>query len=209
MSQTPLSIAVLISGSGTNLQTLIDASSADDFGCALTVVISDNSRAPGIARAERAGIPVVVVDWAANGSREQSTSAVCDLADQFGVEAIVLAGFMRILSPAAIQRFPDAIINVHPSLLPSFPGAHAVEQALEHGVAVTGVTVHFVDEQVDHGPIIAQEAVRVLEGDDAESLHSRIQVVEHALLPEVISAFGRGEIGVNDGVVRWGSRVVA
>jgi phosphoribosylglycinamide formyltransferase-1 len=116
---------------------------------------------------------------------------------------------MRILSPAAIQRFPDAIINVHPSLLPSFPGAHAVEQALEHGVAVTGVTVHFVDEQVDHGPIIAQEAVRVLEGDDAESLHSRIQVVEHALLPEVISAFGRGEIGVNDGVVRWGSRVVA
>jgi phosphoribosylglycinamide formyltransferase-1 len=209
MSQTPLPIAVLISGSGTNLQALIDASSADDFGCALTVVISDNPRAPGIARAERAGIPVVVVDWAANESREQSTSAVCDLADQFGVEAMVLAGFMRILSPAAIQRFPDAIINVHPALLPSFPGAHAVEQALEHGVAVTGVTVHFVDEQVDHGPIIAQEAVRVLEGDDAESLHSRIQVVEHALLPEVISAFGRGEIGVSDGVVRWASRVVA
>ena len=209
MSQTPLPIAVLISGSGTNLQALIDASSADDFGCALTVVISDNPLATGKVRAEGAGIPVVVVDWAAHESREQFTSAICDAADRFGVEAIVLAGFMRILSPTAVERFPDAIINVHPALLPSFPGAHAVEQALDHGVALTGVTVHFVDEQVDHGPIIAQEAVRVLEGDDAESLHARIKVVEHALLPVVVSAFGRGEIGVNDGLVRWGSGVVA
>lgn len=209
MSQTPLPIAVLISGSGTNLQALIDASSADDFGCTLAVVISDRSDATGIARAERAGIPVVVVEWNEHASREQFTSELCDAADRFGVKAIVLAGFMRILSATAIERFPDAIINVHPALLPSFPGAHAVQQALDHGVAVTGVTVHFVDEQVDHGPIIAQEAVRVLEGDDAESLHARIQVVEHAILPAVVSALGRGEIGVKDGVVRWGSKVVA
>jgi phosphoribosylglycinamide formyltransferase-1 len=209
MIQTPHPIAVLISGSGTNLQALIDASVADDFGCTLSVVISDRSDATGIARAKRAGIPVVVVEWSETASREQFTSEICDAADRFGAEVLVLAGFMRILSPTAIERFPDSIINVHPALLPSFPGAHAVEQALDHGVAVTGVTVHFVDEQIDHGPIIAQEAVRVLEGDDADSLHARIQVVEHALLPAVVSAFGRGEIGIQDGVVRWGSRVVA
>jgi phosphoribosylglycinamide formyltransferase-1 len=208
MSQTPLPIAVLISGSGTNLQALIDASEADGFGCALSVVISDRPGASGLARAERAGIPAVVVDWATSASREEFTTSICDAAEGFGVKAMVLAGFMRILAPTAIERFPDAIINVHPALLPAFPGAHAVEQALDHGVAVTGVTVHFVDEQVDHGPIITQEAVPVLTGDNAESLHARIQVVEHALLPAVVSAFGRREITVDGRVVRWDARVV-
>lgn len=209
MPQLPLPIAVLISGSGTNLQALIDASAADDFGCTLSVVIADRPDASGLARAERAGIPVVVVDWDAYESRQAFTSAVCDAVDDAGAEAIVLAGFMRILSPTAIDRFPDAIINVHPALLPSFPGAHAVAQALEYGVAVTGVTVHFVDEQVDHGPIIAQEPVRVLGGDDAASLHARIQAVEHRLLPEVVSAYGHGEVTVDGRTVRWDARVVA
>jgi phosphoribosylglycinamide formyltransferase-1 len=208
MSQPPLPIAVLISGSGTNLQALIDASNADDFGCSLEVVISDRPEATGLARAERAGIPAVVVDWSGTTSREEFTSAICDVADDHGVRAIVLAGFMRILAPTAMERFPDAIINVHPALLPAFPGAHSVEQALIHGVMVTGVTVHFVDEQVDHGPIIAQMAVPVVDGDDAESLHARIQVVEHDLLPKVVSAFGRGEISVDDRAVRWKTRVV-
>ena len=209
MSQPPLPIAVLISGSGTNLQALIDASHDDRFGCTLAVVIADRADATGLGRAERAGIPVVVVDWAASATREAFTSAICDAVDLSGAKAIVLAGFMRILSPAAIDRFPDAIINVHPALLPSFPGAHSVEQALEHGVTVTGVTVHFVDEQVDHGPIIAQEAVAVRDGDNAESLHARIQAVEHTLLPRVVSAFGHGEIAVDGRLVHWNAREVA
>jgi len=209
MPQLPLPIAVLISGSGTNLQALIDASAVGDFGCMLSVVISDRPDATGLERAERAGIPSVVVDWTSMSSRDEFTTAICDAADVYDVGGIVLAGFMRILAPLAIARFPDAIINVHPALLPSFPGAHSVEQALEHGVAITGVTVHFVDEQVDHGPIIAQKAVPVLDSDDAESLHARIQTVEHALLPEVISAFGRGEITVDGRVVSWTAREVA
>ena len=209
MSQPPLPIAVLISGSGTNLQALIDASRDDRFGCTLTVVIADRPDATGLARAERAGIPVVVVDWAASPTREAFTSAICDAVDLFGAKAIVLAGFMRILSPSAMDRFPDAIINVHPALLPSFPGAHSVEQALEHGVTVTGVTVHFVDEHVDHGPIIAQQAVAIHDSDDAESLHARIQAVEHTLLPRVVSAFGHGEITVDGRLVHWDAQEVA
>jgi phosphoribosylglycinamide formyltransferase-1 len=209
MSQSPLPIAVLISGSGTNLQALIDASASDGFGCTIAVVISDRPEATGLERARRAGIPVAVTDWAEAASRESFTAEICDAALEFGASAVVLAGFMRILSPAAIERFPNAIINVHPALLPAFPGAHAIEQALEHGVALTGVTVHFVDEQVDHGPIIAQESVPVLVGDDAESLHARIQAVEHVLLPQVVSAFGRGEITVEGRRVHWNAQEVA
>ena len=116
---------------------------------------------------------------------------------------MVLAGFMRILAPVAIERFPLRILNVHPALLPAFPGAHAVQQALEHGVKLTGVTVHFVDEHVDHGPIIAQEAVRVLPDDDEAELHARIQKVEHDLYPRAVSAFARGKLSVSGRVVRW------
>jgi phosphoribosylglycinamide formyltransferase-1 len=110
---------------------------------------------------------------------------------------------MRILAPIAMERFPNAIINVHPALLPAFPGAHAVEAAIGYGVTLTGVTVHFVDEQVDHGPIILQEAVAVRPDDDAESLHTRIQSVEHRVLPEVVTAFSRGELTVQGRYVRW------
>ena len=114
---------------------------------------------------------------------------------------MVLAGFMRILSPTAIERFPNAIVNVHPALLPAFPGAHAVPQAIDHGVKLTGVTVHFVDEEVDHGPIIAQEPVAVYGDDDVESLHHRIQAVEHRLLPDVVSAIGAGHVTVDGRIV--------
>jgi phosphoribosylglycinamide formyltransferase-1 len=115
----------------------------------------------------------------------------------------VLAGFMRVLDGALVKAFSDRILNIHPSLLPAFPGAHAVDHALEHGVKLTGVTVHFVDEEVDHGPIIAQRAVPVLPGDDRESLHARIQVEEHDLYPRVVSAFARGEIEVEGRKVTW------
>ncbi len=135
--------------------------------------------------------------------REAFTIAVCDTAEQHGAQALVLAGFMRVLAPVAMRRFPHRILNIHPSLLPSFPGSHAVEEALAHGVKVTGVTVHFVDEQVDHGPIIAQQAVAVLEGDTSDTLHSRIQVEEHRLYPEVVAAFARHRLRVDGRSVVW------
>lgn len=200
MPLSPLPIAVLISGTGSNLQALIDHT---DDGYRIAVVISDRPDAAGLGRAHAAGISTEIVSWSSFGDRDAFTDAVCGAARGSGAEGLVLAGFMRILGPSAISAFPDAIINVHPAMLPSFPGAHAIEQALEHGVRYTGVTVHFVDEQVDHGPIIAQEPVAILSDDDVKSLHARIQTVEHALLPRVVSAFGRGELAINGRHVRW------
>ncbi|GMR02682.1 MAG: phosphoribosylglycinamide formyltransferase [Acidimicrobiia bacterium] len=200
MLQDPLSIAVLISGTGSNLQALIDR---PDEGFTIAVLISDRQDAHGISRASAAGIPTEVIAWSAFPTREMFSDAICDTADRYGAKGLILAGFMRILSPSVIAHFPNAIINVHPALLPSFPGAHAVEQALAYGVTHTGVTVHFVDEQVDHGPIIAQEPVAILPDDDVESLHARIQTVEHALLPRVVAAFGHGELAVEGRHVRW------
>ena len=198
-----LPIAVLISGSGTNLQALIDASLDPRLGCSIVTVISDRADALGLDRAVEAGIRTEVVAWSDHADRSAFTAAVCDAAESNGAKALVLAGFMRILSADAIARFPDAIINVHPALLPQFPGANAIEQALAAGVDTTGVTVHFVDELVDHGPIIAQRSVAIEPDDDVDRLHARIQELEHRLLPEVVSAFGRGEITVVAGAVEW------
>ncbi|MEN8237723.1 MAG: phosphoribosylglycinamide formyltransferase [Actinomycetota bacterium] len=203
MPSVPISLAVLVSGEGSNLQALIDHR---DPAYQIAVVISDRSGVGAIDRARDAGIPTEVIEWATFDSRDEFTRAVCDAAQTYGVNGLVLAGFMRILTASAMSRFPDAIINVHPALLPSFPGVHAVEQALEFGVTYTGVTVHFVDEQVDHGPIIAQRPVRVHDGDDADTLHERIQEVEHELFPEVVAAFARGELAVEGERVRWQAR---
>lgn len=197
-------IAVLISGSGSNLQALIDVIAADpDFGAAIAVVISDRSGVQGLARADAAGLPTRIVEWAEHPDRGAFTNAVCDVVEAYGAEAMVLAGFMRILSSDAIDRFRHKILNIHPAILPAFPGAHAVEQALRHAVKLTGVTVHFVDEHVDHGPIICQEAVEVFPDDDADTLHRRIQEVEHRLYPAAVSAFARGLLTVDDRKVRW------
>ncbi len=193
MPLEPFPIAVLVSGTGSNLQALIDR---NDGSYRIVAVVSDRHAAGGLARAAAAGIPSEVVPWPGAQDRDRFTDAVCAAARRYGAEGLILAGFMRILGPAAISAYPDAIINVHPALLPAFPGAHAVEQALAHGVAYTGVTVHFVDEQVDHGPIIAQQPVEVLPDDDVATLHARIQEVEHTLLPEVVGAFSRGELSV-------------
>ena len=202
MTPSPLPIAVLISGSGSNLQALLD-SSGHGIDYVISLVVSDQPDATGLVRARQAGVATEVVSWSEFGSRTAFTEALCEAAEASGADALILAGFMRILSPIAIERFPHAIINVHPALLPAFPGAHAVEAAIGHGVTLTGVTVHFVDEQVDHGPIILQEAVAVRPDDDAESLHTRIQSVEHRVLPEVVSAFSRGELRVQGRSVRW------
>jgi phosphoribosylglycinamide formyltransferase-1 len=170
------------------------------------VVVSDRPGVYGLVRAAASGIPTEVVSWSAYESREAFTIGVCEAIERYQVELIVLAGFMRILSAEAVARFPDAILNVHPALLPSFPGAHAVEEALAYGVKQTGVTVHFVDEHVDYGAIIAQQPVEVSEDDDVASLHARIQAVEHKLYPECIEAAARGRLRVEGRKVIWDER---
>jgi phosphoribosylglycinamide formyltransferase-1 len=187
-------IAVLVSGSGSNLQAIIDAADRSDYAAEIVVVISDRPDVKALDRAVGAGIATDVVAWSDFDSRDQFSLAVCDAAQRHGARALILAGFMRVLAPVAIDRFPNRIINIHPALLPSFPGAHAVREALAHGVTVSGVTVHFVDEEVDHGPIIYQEPVPVLPDDDEQTLHARIQEVEHRVYPEVIDALGKGTL---------------
>ena len=198
-------IAVLASGGGSNLQAIIDAATADDYPAEIVVVISDRPEAPALVRAQRAGIASTAVDWAGYDDRGVFTKAVCDTAEDHGARALVLAGFMRILAPVAIDRFPHRIVNIHPALLPAFPGAHAVREALDNGVKVTGVTIHFVDEEVDRGPIIYQEAVAVLPDDDEATLRNRIQAVEHRVYPRIVAALATGDLSVDGRIVTWGA----
>jgi phosphoribosylglycinamide formyltransferase-1 len=168
-----------------------------------SLLISDRADAGALRRAEAAEIPTAVLAYSEHPDREGFSIAIVEAARASGAEVLVLAGFMRVLSPVAVNAFPDRILNIHPSLLPAFPGARAVAQALAYGAKVTGVTVHFVDEEVDHGPIIAQRPVPVLDDDTVETLHERIQIEEHKLYPEVISAFARGRIEVVGREVVW------
>ncbi|GMQ86525.1 MAG: phosphoribosylglycinamide formyltransferase [Acidimicrobiia bacterium] len=204
MSRYP--IAVLVSGDGSNLQAIIDASLDPTYSVEVVAVISDRPDVKALDRAATAGIPTEVVAWSDYESRDRFSVAVCDVADRFDAEALVLAGFMRVLAPVAIDRFPNRIINIHPALLPSFPGARAVRETLAHGVAITGVTVHFVDEQVDHGPIIYQEPVAVFADDDEATLLVRLHEVEHRVYPEVVDALGKGLLRVESGRVVWDER---
>ena len=168
-----------------------------------SLLISDRADAGALRRAEAAEIPTAVLAYSEHPDREGFSIAIVEAARASGAEVLVLAGFMRVLSPVAVNAFPDRILNIHPSLLPAFPGTRAVAQALAYGAKVTGVTVHFVDEEVDHGPIIAQRPVPVLDDDTVETLHERIQIEEHKLYPEVISAFARGRIEVVGREVVW------
>lgn len=187
LSAVPTRLAVLVSGSGTNLQALLDAIAADPgFGGEVVVVGSDRPDAGGLERARAAGIATVVEAIGDHADRPTWERVLRARLEDHEPDAVVLAGFMRILSGAFLDGWPDRVINTHPSLLPAFRGAHAVRDALEHGVKVTGSTVHLVDEQVDHGPIVAQRAVEVAEDDDDTSLHERIKVVEHELLPACV-----------------------
>ena len=196
-------LAVLVSGNGSNLQAIFDAAADPAYSAEVVVVISDRSGVKALDLATAAGIPTSVVRWGDFEGPESFTVAVCDAAAQHGAAALVLAGFMRILSALAMERYPDRIVNIHPALLPAFPGTNAVGQALAHGVKVTGVTVHLVDEKVDHGPIIQQAAVPVLAGDSHESLRARIQAVEHEMYPRIVDALARDEISVDGRIVTW------
>lgn len=171
-------IGVLVSGNGTNLQALLDA------GLPVGAIASNKREAPALARAPH--LPTATFELGDFDSRAARDQAMAEWLIAQGVELVVLAGYMHILTPAFLDRFPTRVINVHPSLLPAFPGAHAVEDQLAAGVAEAGVTVHIVDEGVDTGPILLQEPVAVQDGDTAESLHARIKVVEHQLLPAAV-----------------------
>lgn len=201
--RTPARVAVLLSGTGTNLRALLDAIAADrDFGGEVVVVGSDRAEAGGLQHAEQAGIPTVVQPLADHATRDAWEAALRHDLEDHQPDVVVLAGFMRILSGAFLAGWPDRVINTHPSLLPAFRGAHAVREALDHGVKVTGSTVHLVDEQVDHGPIVAQRPVEVYDEDTEDSLHERIKRIEHDLLPACVRALCRGELEVRGRHVR-------
>jgi len=188
-------VGVLASGTGSLLQSIIDGR---DERYEVVVVLSDRPGIRALERAERAGIPAVVVDWKDYGAqrRPEFSSACARVMREHRVGLACSAGFMRILSPIWFDEVGAPYMNSHPALLPSFPGAHGVRDALEHGVKVTGTTIIFADESTDGGPIIAQEAVEVLEGDTEETLHERIKAVEQRLYPEVIRLFAAGRLKV-------------
>ncbi|MFC5286168.1 phosphoribosylglycinamide formyltransferase [Actinokineospora guangxiensis] len=186
-------VVVLVSGSGTLLQALLDA----DLPAEVVAVGADRAGIAGLERAERAGVPTFTVRARDHADRAAWDEALAEAVAAHEPDIVVSAGFMKILGPAFLERFGGRIINTHPALLPAFPGAHAVADALAHGVKVTGSTVHLVDGGVDTGPIIAQEAVVVAPGDDEAALHERIKVVERRLLVDVVAAMARDGYTVN------------
>jgi len=188
-----LRVGVLLSGSGTNLQAILDATGTD---YEVSLVLSDKADAPGLDRARTAGVPAVHVDPKPFGGRDEFNAALVEALRAHDVELVCLAGFMRILAPNFVRAFENRILNVHPALLPAFPGGHAVADALAWGAKVTGTTVHIVDEEVDHGPVVLQEAVAIEPGDTEETLHERIKVVEHRLYPEAIRLFAAGRVKI-------------
>ena len=188
-------LGVLVSGTGTNLQALLDAEAKGALAPgAIACVISNRPGVAALERAERAGKPAIVVDHKRFADRTSFEARLIEVLGEHGVEAVVLAGFMRVLTEGFVERFPARIINTHPSLLPAFPGVDAAAQAIAYGVKVSGCTVHLVDASLDGGPIIAQAVVPVLADDDAGKLQARIQREEHRLLPEVVQQLAAGRL---------------
>ncbi|MHA3948358.1 phosphoribosylglycinamide formyltransferase [Cellulomonas bogoriensis] len=189
-------VVVLVSGGGSNLAELLRHHTDPAYGARVVGVVSDRTDAGGLDVARGAGVPTAVVAPADFADRGEWDRAMAQAVAVFDPALVVSAGFMRILGQPFLERFPDKVVNTHPALLPSFPGAHGVRDALAHGVRVTGCTVHLVDSGVDTGPILAQRAVEVLDGDDEATLHERIKVVERALLVDVVGRVVRDGVRV-------------
>ncbi|ANE22177.1 phosphoribosylglycinamide formyltransferase [Denitrobacterium detoxificans] len=192
----PLKIGVLISGSGTNLQAIIDEIAAGRLNVQVVKVISSRPDAYGLKRAAEAGIPTVSLNRDVYADRAVADSLIVSEFRNAGAEYVVMAGYMRMLGPIVLDAFPDRVLNLHPALLPSFKGAHAIQDAFDAGVKVTGVTVHFANAEYDKGPIIAQRAVPVREDDTVDTLEERIHEVEHELYPWVLAHLAAGDITV-------------
>jgi len=179
---TPRRLVVLVSGAGTTMRAVLEATGNAGYGARIEAVISDRADAPALDIARAAGVPVEVLPLSEFETRDRWDEALGEAIDRHSPDLVLLAGFMKIVSPGVVERFRGRMINTHPALLPAFPGAHAVRDALAHGVKVSGCTVHFVEEEVDSGPIIAQETVAVEDDDTEESLHERIKSVERGLV---------------------------
>ncbi len=198
-----LVLGVLISGSGTNLQAIMDAIARGELDARIALVVSSNPDAKGIERARGAGIECLVMDPADYADPTAADTRIASALVDAGVEYVAMAGYMRMVTPVLLDVFPNRVINLHPALLPSFPGAHGISDAFEHGVKVTGITVHFANAEMDAGPIIAQRAVEVREDDTLDTLETRIHEVEHRLYPEVLQLISQGLVSVTeDGKVR-------
>lgn len=191
-----LPLGVLASGSGTNLEAVLQAIEAGELAAEVRVVVVNVATAGALDRAHRRGIPTVVLEHKAYADRRSFDAAVVEVLLRHGVTCVVLAGFMRIVTEVLLDAFPQRVVNVHPSLLPSFPGVDAQAQAFAYGVRVTGCTVHLVDAGMDTGPIVAQTPVLVAEDDDAASLRARILAAEHELLPRVLQWVAEGRVEV-------------
>ncbi len=201
MSDRPV-IAVLVSGSGSNLQAIIDASQKGEIPCRVGIVISNKADAYGLVRARNHGIPTEVISHKDFPGREEFDKELVEIIRKSKAALVCLAGFMRVLTPVFVRAFPNRILNIHPALLPSFPGTHGPGQALSHGVRFSGCTVHFLDEGVDTGPIIVQAVVPVFDDDTEETLAARILVQEHRIYPMAIRLFFHGRLKVEGRRVR-------
>lgn len=195
MFQNLLKLAVLVSGRGSNLEAVISACQKKQIQAEVCVVISHKKEAPALEKAKKAAIPVEYIQDSKE-AKEEFEQNLINCIKKYQAGLVVLAGFMKIVSPFFIKQFPNKIINIHPSLLPSFPGLHAQKQALDYGVKVSGATVHFVDSGCDTGPIILQETVPVLSNDTEETLSDRILVKEHQILPKAIDLIAKNKVKV-------------
>lgn len=196
-ANAPLNIGVLISGSGSNLQSLIDHIGEGTLDAHISLVVSSRPDAYGIERAKKAGIPVLVMNREAYADASAANQRIADALKEAGAEYVVMAGYMRMVTAEILDAFPDRVVNLHPALLPSFKGAHAIQDAFDFGVKVTGVTVHFANADYDKGPIIAQRAVEVRESDTVDSLEARIHSVEHELYPHVVQLLAERRVTVD------------
>ena len=191
-----LKVGVLVSGRGSNLESIITASKKGEMDASVAIVISDNPLSPALKKAENAGIPTKIITRAKGEPKEAFESKIADALREKGVALVVLAGFMRILSPFFLGQFPNRVINIHPSLLPAFPGLNAQKQALDAGAKISGCTVHWVDAGCDTGPILLQARVPVLPGDTEDTLAKRILVEEHKLLPKAIDLIAKNKVRI-------------
>jgi phosphoribosylglycinamide formyltransferase 1 len=194
-------VVVLVSGEGSNLQALIDTLHGEEVE--IVGVASNRAEARGLERARAAGIETAVFAQGDYGDRAERDSALAEWIESHGARLVVLAGFMELLTPAFINRFPNAIVNVHPALLPAFAGIHSIEQALEYGVKIGGVTVHYVDEGVDSGPIILQQAFELPYSRDIAAVEQQIHQIEHELLPRAVTLIARGKVSIDPSDPRW------
>ncbi len=196
MNGRKLRIGVLISGSGTNLQAVIDASESGALNAEVVVVVSNHDSARGLVRAKEHNIAAIYIDRGAYSTPREYNAKIRDIFNEYVCDYVVMAGYMRLLGKEVLDFYQDRVINLHPALLPSFPGANGIRDAFDSGVKVTGVTVHFANEEFDKGPIIAQEPVYIAEDDTLESLEAKIHAVEHELLPRALQLIASNRVEI-------------